>query len=92
MPYPFLPAITLAELKERLRGSFGVKCIPVSLQRVKCDSPVSQSYFLRETDHGDVRFIPVPKMHDDDRLTPSVLRSVCLNLGVNPAEFGLHLG
>lgn len=82
---------TLAELKLRLSDLFDVECLPVHLTRVQCASPLASEFFKRNMD-GNIKVTPVPVMHDDDHLSPSVVRSVCRNLDIDPAKFGLHLG
>lgn len=91
MAYPMIQFPTFAEFKDRLTSEFGCeyKQLPHSLA-VGDGEPQPINYFERVVG-GETRryvvFIP-----DDERLVPSVIRSICAALRLNPADFGLNLG
>ena len=91
MSYPFIPFPTLSELEEQLKR-FDVKKSRLVLRHVKCAIPLVGEFYHRRLPDGPTKRTPVPPLQESDHVTPSVLRSICRNLGIDPAELGLPLG
>ena len=91
MPYPMIQWPRFLEFRERLVAELDCewKTLPDSLAIGKGE-PEPVNYLERIVD-GQTRryavFIP-----DNERIPPSVIRSICAQLKVDPAAFGLHLG
>ncbi|MBA3841156.1 MAG: hypothetical protein H0X39_00795 [Actinobacteria bacterium] len=49
--------------------------------------PENFTYLVRVV-NGNVVTAHLQSLGPDDDVTPSVVRSLCLKLGINPAEFG----
>jgi len=49
-------------------------------------------YLRRTLPNGPTRIAIVPDISDDDRLTPTQLRSLCYALDILPEDFNLSLG
>jgi hypothetical protein len=87
MPYPMAPMPTLREFVAKARAlglkegtSTGVASGPRGEERFR--------YLKRD----DGVFAILPKMDEEERLTPILLSNLCRQLGVNPSEFDLRLG
>jgi len=86
--YPFAPAITYGEFKARAVRDFGCRIENATMRNVISGKEMT-SEVIRRTD-GAKRV--VCDIGDQDRLAPTVLRSLCQGLNI-PAEcFGLELG
>lgn len=89
--YPFAPTPTLAQFLERARAEFGVE---VKELTGTFESPsghdVGRAYLVREVD-GKKYVASLPALEAGDRLLHHPLRSLCIRLGIPPAEFGLTL-
>ena len=48
---------------------------------------VAHRYLIREG-----KLAVLPEVEDDDVLAPTVVRSLCNRLGIDPGDFGLSLG
>jgi hypothetical protein len=87
MPYPLVQLPTWKELIEQLSGH------GVSFKRSECELKSSDgcepiSYFEQENVGRYVVYFD----NDQERVMPSVLRSICAALKIDPSEFGLDLG
>ena len=85
MAYPFIDWPTFGAFRQRLVEEFG--CEYHEVATINSDR-VNR---LRRTVDGDVRDYGVT-YGDDERVTPTVLRSICRRLDVDVKEFGLNLG
>jgi hypothetical protein len=90
--YPMIQWPTFTEFRDRLVNEVGCKYIqlPGSIT-VDDGEPKPVFYFERDLGGGNYRryVVAIP---DDERLAPSVIRSICRLLAVDPAMFGLTLG
>lgn len=82
MAYPMAPSMTCLELRRRLEEEEGAEFIR--------DDETGLSYLQRTFD-GDVLYAPFP-YPDAEMATPSVIRSTCRMLAVEPESFGFNLG
>ena len=91
MPYPMIPWPTFAEFRDRLVSEFQCeyKELPDSLALATND-PEPVWYFERAV--GDIPRRYAVFIADDEPVPPSVIRSICARLKVDPSAFGLHLG
>lgn len=82
---------TFAEFRDRLVNEVGCKYsqLPASMS-IHDSEPKPIFYFERDAG-GEMRryVVAIP---DDERLAPSVIRSICRRLAVDPAMFGLTIG
>lgn len=86
MPYPFLPAITFSEFRQRLIKEFGCKYETLEIPGV------AQPIRYLERAVGDRKIQRVVTLKENELLLYSVVRSICTHLDIDPALFGLHLG
>ena len=86
-----IQAPTFADFRDRLVNEIGCKYsqLPGSMS-INDGEPKPIFYFERDAG-GEIRRYAVA-IPDDERLTPSVIRSICARLAVDPAKFGLNLG
>ena len=89
MAYPMVPWPTFSEFRERLVSEFGCRYVHVpDGQMFVNGNPVGE---LERKVDGKVRRYAV--CYDDDyRIAPSVVRSICTQLHVDPDAFGMNLG
>jgi len=82
---------TFGEFRAKVVAEFGAayKQLPDSL----CinDGEPEPVHYLERSSNGQVRRYAVA-IRDDEKLAPSVLRSLCKRLDLDPKDFGLHLG
>jgi len=82
---------TFSDFRARLVNDF--QCtyreLPGKLS-VNDSAPQTICYLQREV-NGEVRRYAVA-LTDDERVAPSVIRSICTHLGIDTEEFGLSLG
>jgi hypothetical protein len=79
------------EFRDRLLNEFECKYIQLpGAITIDDGDPKPIFYFEREAG-GEVRRYAVA-IPDDERLAPSVIRSICRRLAVDPKAFGLVLG
>lgn len=48
-------------------------------------------FLIRTGEDGKIKIAIVPNLRQDEHLTPSILRSLCNQLDIPPADFGLIL-
>lgn len=85
MAYPFIQWPTFGEFRARLIDEFGCEYTEIGTvngSAIGC---------LKRTIDGDDLLYGVV-LEDHDRLSPTVIRSICARLGVDVAAFGLTLG
>lgn len=81
---------TFGGFREALEQEFDCSFKQIVIPNVNNESfPID--YFER-TVEGKKYLCVVSIENDNEVVTPSVLRSVCKRLKIDPAEFGLHLG
>lgn len=87
MAYPFAQMPTWGDFRDRLVSQHG--CSLKTIQVDGADLP-----YLECNANGKVFVAVAQNLPDDQRLTPSVIRSVCARLGldVRNVEEGFHLG
>ena len=92
MAYPMIQWPMFTEFRDHLVNEVGCKYsqLPGSVS-VDDGEPRPIFYFERDLGDGDVRRYAVA-IPDNQRLAPSVIRSICKRLAVDPAMFGLTLG
>lgn len=89
MPYPFAPAMSFNQLRERLEVEFGCQFKEEEL-RISKGQAIRVTYVIRPSDK---RKIVVPYGDDDEMVNPGVLRSTCAKLKIDITQFdGYHLG
>jgi hypothetical protein len=84
--YPFVPSITFRAFRERLVAEFG--CTFHTMGGIPIAGGAIQ--FLQRRVAGQFLNV-VCCVADEADVAPSVLRSVCRALRVDPAEFGFEL-
>ena len=91
MAYPMIQWPTFPEFRDRLVNEFACKYIqlPASMT-INDGEPKPVFYFEREFRDEVRRYVVA--IPDDARLEPSVIRTICKRLGIDPAAFGLVLG
>ncbi len=91
MPYPLERLPTLGEFVERATRQYNATDL---LSEVTVQGPRGEVRFryLRRVIEGRVIVAPLPDLHDDDHLTPNMLRNLCVRLEITVQDFGLHLG
>jgi hypothetical protein len=90
--YPFAPLLTLEQLTERLTTEFGCTLTQTKGNLTKeGGSSLPIVYFERQTDQGTLRAVVHVPQHDA-LIQFSVMRSICAQLRIDPAAFGLELG
>lgn len=91
MAYPLTAFPKFLEFRKRLEEQFS--CHYKQLEGVLY-SPAGEtkpiSYFERVVEGETLTYVVV--IEDDIILTPTVIRSICNHLKIDPTPFGLHLG
>lgn len=87
MAYPMVQWITFGDFRQRLEGEFD--CRYVTDEQVSVNG--TQFGELERAIGGRTRRYAV-SYTDEYLLAPSVVRSICAHLHVNPVEFGLTIG
>ena len=88
MPYPMAPALPLREFIERVVRDHGAELRETEAEVMGPKGPFKVRYLIR----AENRVAPLLDLADDQMLTPNVIRSLCVQLDISPAHFGLHLG
>lgn len=88
MAYPFTPLPTADEFIKRLAEDFD--CEYKSEDVLVNDRTFTIKYFERNS-NGTKETCSIQLRDDTSPLPPSVVRSVCTKLNINPSSFGLHL-
>lgn len=90
MAYPFGPPIPFNALIQRLTSQYGCEVHATKVARVSPDTgdAVRFRYLLRRTSNG-IMIANLPDTDPTTEMMPSVVRSVCRQLGVNPNDFGI---
>ena len=87
MAYPMVQWPTFGEFRQRLERDFGCRYVADGQVSVNGD-PVAR---LERDLNGSTRRYAV-FYGDDERLAPSVVRSICAQLQVDSAAFGFPIG
>jgi len=87
MPYPMAPMPTLGDFVQRAVHDYQARLVTAKDAPVGPRGPTQIRYLVRGTN-----FAVLPEFGDTTVLTPDVLRSLCVQLGIDQADFGLHLG
>jgi hypothetical protein len=82
-----VPLPTVREFIARATGEFGATLHTARDRMMGPRGPVTFQYLVREPSC----FAILPGLEPDDVLMPDVLRSLCEQLAIAPAEFGLDL-
>ena len=86
MAYPFIPLPKFIDFKKQLEKGFNCQF------RVDNDgTPFPIQFFERMVDGRKIK-CAVNFENEQEVLRPSVLRSICARLKIDPKHFGLHLG
>ena len=91
MAYPFLKLPTLGEFLDIAISKHGAK----ENKTAKVQGLHGQTeirYLIRECSNGKKALAVIPDIKNEERLTPSVLRSLCNCLEISLKEFGFDLG
>lgn len=83
MAYPLIQWPTLGEFLQVAQGQFGTR-----IKRVY--GTALQEYLVRDAD-DDKYVAPMPKLNLSDRLDIDQLRSLCGQLNIPLAAFGIHM-
>ena len=86
MAYPFTPLPTFTDFKKQLENEFNCQ---FQIDNDRTPFPIQ---FLERTVDGKKIKCTVNFENENEVLTPSVLRSICTRLNIDPKYFGLHLG
>lgn len=91
MAYPFSPNVCLRDLFERLRREYGDR---FQVTEVRLRGPRGETAIRGMTleTAGVIRTAYLPEIGDADALGPTTGRSVLVQLGLDPAPYGFHLG
>lgn len=90
MGYPFVQFPTFREFRERLENEYN--CSFESLERtINNGEIITIFFFVRIIGDRQLR-CSIQNFNDDDRIKPSVLRSICERLEIDPIVFGFTLG
>ncbi len=92
MAYPFAKAPTFAELRDRLVKEFNCKHIKLTANVRDPKGTEQEIYYFERTVNKVVIRAVGPDLKDEERVAYSVIRSLCVKLKIDPAEFGLVLG
>ena len=86
---PFVRMPTFGDFPRKAED-YGCTYSVNDLQMIGPDG-VSRLSVLRRTAHGRRYETSLPKLSNDDRLSPHLLQSMCARLGIPLEEFGLTL-
>ena len=86
--YPHVHALTLGEFKERLRNDYGAVLDKIEIPGPH--GPIELEFLIRPGSEEHIAELP-PEMDDEEYLAPSTLRSLCSQLALDPADFGLYM-
>ncbi len=89
MAYPFCKQLTLDEFVAACCDRYG--CAIVEQTLLDGESKRVVRALVRGDGPGTRYYACVPALDGADCLTPSVLRSLCCNLGIKPHDFGYSL-
>ena len=91
MAYPMIKWLSFVEFRSKLISEFQCKYLelPHSLA-IAGSAPEPIKYFERIVDGTPRRY--AVSIADEESIPPSIIRSICARLKVDPAAFGLHLG
>ena len=94
MAYPFCPNLCLRDLIERLRREYGdrVQLISKRLGGPRGDTTVRALTLADGRGPGVLGMAYLPEIDDADALSPDTGRSILVQLGLDPALYGYHLG
>ena len=88
MPYPFFPLPTFAEFRKIVEEKFDCeyKSLPIDVGE---ESPEIFHYLERKVNGEMIQCVIFLK--DDEVMLPSVIRSTCARLGIDPRDLGIGL-
>lgn len=92
MPYPFTPMPTLGEFIARVTSDehkAKIRKIKSTLSGPRGKTNIE--FLMRTGKGGKVKIAIIPNLRKDEHLTPSILRSLCNQLDIPSADFGLIL-
>ena len=90
MAYPMAKMPTLGEFIKRAVEEYGGQ-LRSGPQITVPRGPVKPRYIYREHEDAVLRAL-LPDVGGAQRLMPDVLRSLCVRLQIDPADFGFDLG
>jgi hypothetical protein len=89
MPYPFIQWPTLGEFVARVKSEYQAEIKEINMSGPR--GRVNTKVLIRSGKEGGKRIAVIPDLKDDDHLVTSVLRSLCIQLGIPSRDFGLYL-
>ena len=89
MAYPFIQLPTLSEFVARVTSEYKAQIKTINMSGPR--GPIKVEVLFRAGMDGKNKFAVIPDLKNDDHLIPTVLRSLCTQLGIPPKDFGLHL-
>jgi hypothetical protein len=89
--YPLAQMPRFAEFRERLALEFGCTYEQLPDSLVVNDGEPQAVHYLKRVING-VTLTYAVFIGDDERVRPSIIRSACARLQIDPAAFGLTLG
>lgn len=90
MAYPFAPGLRLRDIIERLRREGGDSLRIEEIRMIGPRGETSAKILVRISD-SRVFIAYLPEVDDADVMIPDVARSLLMQLGLNPSEYGYHL-
>lgn len=90
MPHPMSKMPTLGEFIEKVKHDYGVTVETPDTKFIDAKGEVALPY-LKRVMASKTRVAAVPGIHSDQRLIPSVLQSLCSQLDIPLADFGLSM-
>lgn len=92
MPYPLTPMPTLGEFIARLTSDeYKAKIKKIKTTLIGPRGEANIEFLMRTGKDGKVKIAIIPNLRQDEHMTPSILRSLCIQLDISPADFGLIL-
>jgi hypothetical protein len=90
MPFPMIQWPMFAEFRGRLENEFSCEYKAISVKVVVNDGPPEQVRYIERTVDGTARR-HVALYDDDERISPTEMRSICAHLEIDPSTFGLAM-
>lgn len=91
MAYPMTQMPTLNEFIQKVKNDYNTEIANIKGKVVGQKGQAQFPYFKRQLPDNTVRIAPVPSLHTDEPFTPTVLRSLCIQLSIPPKDFGFTL-
>lgn len=89
MAYPFTQIPTFLELKDRLVSEYDCAISELEEQVNGDDHTI---FYVERSINGTTKKCVIDKLDDSERITYSVIRTICTRLDIDPSDFGLPLG